>query len=150
MRSQWPGPKQLDATIPPCLERQSRCAAADEFRHLALIASIFLSNGECNLLRNFVSRAPSDRIEWECCGCGRSRGSFNLPTNRLVPSWVIRDPADWLGIEHVALLADVDLGFEMRHLEVVVALLQHPPKRHVWVAAVIDQILRGHAEWISL
>src|SRR5947207_13566703 len=38
----------------------------------------------------------------------------------------------------------------MRHLEVIVALLQHPPKRHVGIVEVLDQIQSGHAEWIGL
>ena len=33
------------------------------------------------------------------------------------------------GVEHVALLADVDLRLLARHLEMVVAFLQHPPER---------------------
>src|SRR5262249_21261807 len=103
-----------------------------------------------NLMRNFISGAPPGRIEWRDGFCGRRRESIALPWNRFVSRSVIGNPADWFGVEYVAFLADVDLGFEMRNLEVIVALLQHPPKRHVWIVEVLHQIQRGHAERISL
>ena len=55
-----------------------------------------------------------------------------------------------LGVEHVALLADVDLGLELGHLEMVVALLQHLPERDVRVVAMLGEILRRHLERIGL
>ena len=41
-----------------------------------------------------------------------------------------------LGVEHVVLLADIDLGLEAGHLEMVVALLEHLPERDVRVVAM--------------
>ena len=48
------------------------------------------------------------------------------------------------------LFADVDLRLLMRHFEMVVAVLDHLPERHVRVVAVPRHIRRRHAERIGL
>ena len=90
---------------------------------MTLIAPVLLSNRQRNLMRNYVSGAPSGRIERRANFYGRSWESISPPWTRLVSSSIICKPADWFGIEYVALLADVNLGFEMRHLKVIVAFL---------------------------
>ena len=55
-----------------------------------------------------------------------------------------------LRVEHIVPVADVDLGFEMRHLEMVVAFLDHLPERHVRIGAVPGEVRRRHAERIGL
>ena len=54
------------------------------------------------------------------------------------------------GIENVALLAHVDLGLEVRDLEVIITLLNHFPERHVRRVAMARHVDRGHAERIGL
>ena len=47
-------------------------------------------------------------------------------------------------------VADVDLGLHMRHFEMVAALLEHLPERHIRVGAMSSQISRRHPERIGL
>ena len=53
-------------------------------------------------------------------------------------------------IEHVVAVADIDLGLEMRRLEMIVADLEHLPERNVRTGAMPRQIGRRHAERIGL
>src|SRR5216684_3468968 len=150
LRSGWGGSEhRVHATIPPREAGHGRRAAADEFGDLALVTAILFSGRERNLTRDFVSRAPSSRIERRCRRRGRSRGSISPPRAR-VSIRITHRPPDWFGIEHVALLANVDLGLKMRHLEMIITLLQHSPKGHVWIVAVLGEVQRRHAEWVSL
>src|SRR5262249_3182299 len=102
-------------------------------------------------MRNLICWAPSGGIErrYYCC-CGRSGENVTLPSDGFVLSRVINSHTNWFDIEHVALLADVDLRFEIGHFEVIIAFLQHAPKGHVWIATVPDQVNGRHAKWISL
>src|SRR5262249_60537370 len=74
---------------------------------------------------------------------------------------VLRYPVGWatlagvealhgFGVEKVAPLADVDLGLEMRDLEVVVTFLDHFPECHVRRVAMPRHVERCHPERIGL
>src|SRR5215831_16457886 len=60
------------------------------------------------------------------------------------------EPVRGFCIENVALLAHVDLGLEVRDLEMVITLLDHFPERHVRRVAVAGHVGGGHAERIGL
>ena len=47
-----------------------------------------------------------------------------------------------LGVEHVVLVADVDLRLEMRRLEVIVADFEHLPESQVRTGAMTRQVRR--------
>src|SRR5262249_46139210 len=60
------------------------------------------------------------------------------------------EPIRRFSIENVALLADVDPGLEVRDLEMVIALLDHFPERHVRRIAMLGHVERRHPEGIGL
>ena len=55
-----------------------------------------------------------------------------------------------LRIEHIAAIANVHLGLEMRCLEMIVSDLEHLPESHVRIAAMTRQVPRCHAKRVSL
>jgi len=93
-------------------------SAADQLGRQNIVATLLILNRCRYFLPNFVSRAPLSGVEW-----GRR-----------------------FGVEHVTLLADVDLGLAMRDLEMIVALLEHLPERHVRRIAVPGHVERRHPE----
>src|SRR5262249_43491923 len=66
-----------------------------------------------------------------------------------IRNWVCRANGRF-SVENVSLLAYVDLGLEIRDLEMVKALLYHFPERHVRRVAVARHVERGHTEWVGL
>jgi hypothetical protein len=66
-------------------------SAADQFGRQNIIATLLILDRGRYFLPNFVSRAPLSGVEWD----------------------------RRFGVEHVTLLADVDLGLAMRDLEII-------------------------------
>ena len=54
------------------------------------------------------------------------------------------------GIEHILLLAEIDFRLLPRHLEMIPALLDHFPERHVRIVAMLGHVQRRHLERIGL
>src|SRR5262245_57727478 len=89
-------------------------AAVDQLHGLDLVAALLLADGERDVLAHPIERATSRGVE------------------------AVRR----LRIEHIALLADVDLRLEVRDLEMVIALLDHLPEWHVRGVAVARHVER--------
>src|SRR5215469_13481223 len=75
---------------------------------------------------------------------------WGAPGSLSILQHVIRQNAVQLRVEYVSAFANVDLRFEVRDLKVIIAFLQHPPKRHVRIVAMPRDVQRRHPEWISL
>ena len=110
-------------------DRRRGDAAADQLRDLVFVVALLLLDRGDDLVGHLEDRALAGGAERQ-----RPRS----------------DRSAILRVEHVALLADVDLGLEPRDLEMVVAPLEHLPERHVRVVAMLGEILRRHAERIGL
>ncbi len=99
-------------------DRHGGRAAADQLGGHDIVAAFFLAHGSRNIGRHRIGGARVSGAELR----GRLR------------------------IEHIAPLAHVDLGLEMRDLEAIVALLEHSPERHVRRIAVAGHVERRHPE----
>ena len=97
-------------------------AAVHQFRGLNVVAPLLVPDCGDDVVRHLVGGTPVGRAEL----------------------------ARRFSVEHVALLAHVDLGLVPGDLEMVIALFEHLPERHVRRVAVLRHIERRHLERIGL
>ncbi len=122
------GKDAVHAAIGAPDHRLGRHVFFDQLGELIFVVALLLQRRPGDLLRHLISRAAAGGIEGE-----RPGRTF----------WRLR-------VEHVVAVADIDLGFEVRHLEMVVALLEHHPERHVRIVAVLGKVRRRQPERIGL
>src|SRR5262249_11144182 len=102
--------------------RHGRRAAVGQLHGLEVVTALLLAYRERDILAHPIERASPRGVE-------AVRG---------------------LRVEHVALLADVDLRLEVRDLEMVIALLDHFPECDVGRVTVARHVERRHTERIGL
>src|SRR5215475_992396 len=113
---------RIHAAVAAGRDRYSGGAAVDQLDGLHLVTVLLLAYRDRDVVANPVGRATLG-------GAESVRG---------------------FGIENVALLAYVDPGFEVRDLEMVIALLDHSPERHMRRIAMLGHVERRHPKWIGL
>src|SRR5215210_444664 len=108
----------MHTAVGPGLYGNGRSAAVHEFGKLLLIALLFFGHPRDQVFVDLIFWTFADRSETTAGFC----------------------------IEHIALLAHVDLRLMSADLEMVVSLLEHLPERHVWRIAVPRHVQRCHPE----
>ena len=114
----------VDAGIQAC----DRRALFNQFGDLGLLLLLLIAHRLGDFIRDDIGRAFCRGLEYRIA----------LGVRRLD------------GIEHVFLLAEIDLRLLPRHLEMIVAFLDHFPERHVRVVAMFRHVHRRHPERIGL
>src|SRR5262249_59138482 len=94
--------RRIHAPVTAGRNRHGRGAAADQFHGLDVVAALLLACCDRDVFPHLVG--------WATLGGA--------------------EPVRGFGVENVTLLAYVDLGLEVRDLEMVVTLLDHPPEYH--------------------
>ena len=112
----------IHAAVEAGRDRCARDAPVDQLGGLGVVPALLLAYGGSDVFGCSVRRATFGRVE---------------PICRFI-------------LENVALLAYADPRLEVRDLEMIVALFDHFPERHVRRVAVPGDVERGQAERIGL
>ena len=113
---------RIHAAVHAHFDRCRGRAAVDQLRGLGVVATLLVPHRGDEIVRHLVGGAPIGRAEL----------------------------ARRLSVEHIALLAHIDLGLVPGDLEMVIALFEHLPERHVRRVAVLRHVERRHLERIGL
>ena len=123
-RGEYPVHAAVDAGI----DASDRRSLGDQPRGLGEVGGLLLAHGVGDFIGNHIGRALGRGIEYQVTRCVRRLGR----------------------IEHVFLLAEIDLRLLPRHLEMIIAFLDHLPERHVQIVAMLRHVHWRHLERIGL
>ena len=122
------GKHPVHAAVDTGIHPRDRCSLRNQLGGLGLILLLLFAHGVGDVVGDRIDRTFGRSIEHRIA----------LGIRRLD------------GVEHVFLLAEIDLRLLPRHLEMIPALLDHFPERHVRVVAMLRHVDRRHLERIGL